>query len=217
MTNTNTNGGGRFAEDVIEEAASTIDRLRDLQPGEHTVEIPDAMTRWRRSAEASAFAHEKAEQERQQRDAEIAGAVELQQAEVEAEADAGWEAWIVARLAAERVVVLDILAEVVGKAVVEMRDEFETKVATLTRELDEERAARQHDRDRAHERLKGQRAAHAEKIAVLETRIAAQQRALDLLEIRSRESEVEHERRTEREENAAAMVRMVYEEFMLRR
>jgi hypothetical protein len=217
MTNDTTNGGVRFAEDVIDEAVDTIDRLRDLKVRERTVEIPDAMTRWRRSAEKDAIEIERAAVEQQQRNAGIAGIAELEAAEVEAEFDQSWNAWLDARLANERSLVLEVMGEVVGKAVADLHEEYDGKVATLTHEIEQERTARQRDRERALQRLKDMRAAHAEMVETLRAELRAQQRALDLLQIRSRESEVEHERRVEREEAAAFMMRALFEEMMLRR
>jgi hypothetical protein len=217
MTNSNTNGGIRCAEDVIEEAVDTLDRLRDLAPRPREIHVPDAMERWKADAKKADAALEQAAVERQQQAAEIAGAAELQAAEQEAEHDAGWQAWLTAGLAAERENVLAIVAEVTGMAIGEVREEYDGKVAELTKGLEQERAARRRDRDRAAERVQALEQDYAGKIAVLTAKVDAQQRALDLLEIRSRESEVEHERRIEREEAAACMLRALYEELMLRR
>jgi hypothetical protein len=218
MTSTGNDSGIRYAEDVIDEAVDTLDRLRDLQPGAvPPIHIPDGMERWKADAAKAAREREQAEQERQQQDAEIAGTMELAAAEAEAESDASWEEWLSTRLAAERATVLGILAEVVGTAVAELRAECEASVNAFTRELELERAARRRDRDRAAERVQALEQDYAGKVAVLTAKVDAQQRALELSENRQVESEVEHERRLEREEAAAAMLRALFEEMMLRR
>jgi hypothetical protein len=217
MTSTNNNGGVRFVEDVMDEAQDTIARLRDLKPREHIVEIPDKMELWRRSAAEIERAHEQATLEQQQRDAEIAGAVELQAAEAEAESDQQWNAWVDGKLAGEREMILQIMGEVVAKAMVEVREESETKVTAITKQLDQERAARRRDRDHAREQAKAAKAAHAQDLETLRAELRGQQRALELMEIRSRETKAEAERRIGREEMVVSMARMMFEEFLLRR
>jgi len=144
----------------------------------------------------------------------IADAAELQAAEQEAEREAGWEDWLSTRLTAERERILEIVTEATGKAIADVRTEIEGKV--VTRELDQERAARQRDRSRAFERLKSQRQAHAERVAALETKIDTQHRAIGLLEIKLHKTRTETARRAETEEATAVMMRSLYERMLER-
>jgi hypothetical protein len=204
--------------DILDEAAATLDRLRDLKPpSEVPIHVPTAMERWKADAEASERAREQADREFEQRQAEAVDATELAAAEQEAESEAGWDEWLRGHLAVERQTILDIMAEVVGEAMGTLRKEFGTKVAELTRQAEAERDTRRRERDAARSRVKAMQATYAEKIATLQAQIDAQRRAFELLEIRQRESKADHARRVEREESAAVMMRALYEEFMLRR
>jgi hypothetical protein len=217
MTNNTTNGGVRYAEDILDEAKWNVDRLRDLQPREVPIHVPGPLERWKTDADTGDRARRIADRELREQECKLADAVELQQAEAEAQHDEQWNGWLDARLAAERATVLEILAEVVGKAVADLREEFEGKLSAAARELETERADRRRDRDRALERLKGMSQVHAEKVAALTAKIDAQQRAITLLEIKLHKTRTETARRAETEEAVAVMMRALYEEMMLRR
>jgi hypothetical protein len=201
----------------IDTAIETLDRLRDLQVRPREIHVPTAEERWRADAEASDRAREEGRAELRQREAAADEAVELQAAEAQVEHEDQWNGWLTAALAVERDTVLAIVAEVIGKAVGEVRSEVEAKMTTLTRDLEVERAARRQDRVRALDRLKAVRQASAEKIAALTAKVDAQQRAIGLLEVRLHKTKTETARHAERDAELAVMVRAVFEELMLRR
>jgi hypothetical protein len=213
---TNTNGNADPAQ-VFDAALDTLDRLRDLTPRPREIHIPDPLERWKRDAEKADAAREQGKQELRQREREMADAAELQAAEVEVEDSERWDSWMRSHLAAERETVLEIMGEVIGRAVTELREEAETKLAELTRQVEAERNSRRRERDAARERIKVMQASYAEKVKTLQAQLDAQRRMIELGEIRQRESKVEHERRIEREEAVASMTRVLFEEMMLRR
>jgi hypothetical protein len=216
MSDTN-NNAPRYADDVIAEAEDTVARLSGLVPRERIVHVPDAMERWKADAEASDRAHEQGKRELRQREAAAADAAELAAVEAGVEHEAGWEEWLATRLAAERTALLEALADEFSDAVTKLREEFGEQISAVRKLVEAERAARRQDRTRALERLKGVRAANAEKVAALTAKVDAQQRAIGLLEIRLHKTKTEAARRAETEEAVAVMLRALYEELMLRR
>jgi hypothetical protein len=216
MTNDTNNGGPRFVEDVVDAALDTIDRLRDLVPREVPIHVPDAMERWKADADARDRARRAEDDRDREHQAERARAraeqTEVQQAEVEA----GWAEWIDGRLTEEREKILEIVAEVVGQTALKLRDEAESKVTTLTRRFEQERTVLRHARDRARERAKSMQQAYAEKVATLQAQINAQQRAIDLLEIRLREHKERAAWNAETSEGLVTMMRELYERALYR-
>jgi hypothetical protein len=210
--------GNADPADVFDQAAATLDRLRDLKPpSEVPLHVPDALERWKRDAEASERAREQGRRELRQQEREAADAAELAAAEAVVEHEAGWEEWLSTRLAAERTALLEALGDEFSDAVAKLREEFGEQISKVQKQVEAERAARRRDRERALERLKGVRAAHAEKVAALQAQIDAQQRAIGLLEVRLHKTKTETARRAETEAAVAVMLRALYEEMMLRR
>jgi hypothetical protein len=200
------------ADRAYNDAVDTIDRLRGLEPREVPLHIPGPLERWKADAEVDEAARRRADRELQQQKAEMADAVEIQQAEQQAQAETDWDT----RFAQERAITLDIVGEVIGKVAADLRSEHDAKVAELTRLLEHERAARERDRDLGLERIKNQRMAHREKVTALEARVEAQQRELAVLGIKLHRTKAEAARRLEAEEVLTAMLRAVYERLLER-
>jgi hypothetical protein len=217
MTTDSNNGGVRFVEDVFGEAVDTLDRLRDLKPREPTIHVPTREERRQAEIEADEQERRLETQARRQREREMADAVELQAAEQEVESEEQWNAWLRGHLAAERTALLEALGAEFTDAVNKLRAEFGEQISEVRKQVEAERAVRRRDRERALERLKGVRSAHAEKVAALEAKVTAQERAIGLLEIRLHKTRTETARRAETEEAVAVMMRALYEELMLRR
>jgi hypothetical protein len=211
------NSGGRFAEDVLDEAADTLYRLRDFQVREPPIHVPTREERRQAEVEADEEERRLENHRMRQREREAADAAELAAAEQEVEHEEQWDGWIRRHLDAERQTIVDIMGEVVAQLRDETEKKFGGRIFELTKQVEQERAARRRDRDAARERARSMQQAYREKIETLRAMLDAMQRSVDLLEIRQRESKAEHARRVEREENTAVMMRALYEEMMLRR
>jgi hypothetical protein len=176
MTTDANNDGPRSAEDAVDAALDTIARLRDFTPREVPIHVPDAMERWKADSEARDRAKRVEDDRERKHVAEMARA-RVEQAEVQqAEVEAGWAEWVDRRLAEEREKILEIVAEVIGKTALKLRDESEAKLSALTRRFEQERAMLRHARDRARERAKSMQQTYTEKVATLQAQINAQQR-----------------------------------------
>jgi hypothetical protein len=129
------------ANSIFDTAVDTLDRLRDLTPREVPIHVPDGLERWRKSAQEAERVREEGLRELRQQQQEMTDATELAAAERQVEHEESWDNWLQSHLSTERAVVLDIMGEVVGRAVAELREEYDAKVAALTRQVDAERAA----------------------------------------------------------------------------
>jgi hypothetical protein len=205
------------ADDILDEAQDTVDRLRDFQVREPTIHIPTREERRQAEIEADEEERRREALQMRQQEREAADAAEVAAVEAQVEHEAGWEEWLATRLAAERTALLEALADEFTAAVTKLRAEFEEQISGVQKQVERERTARQHTRDATHERIQGMTQSHDREVAVLKERITSLQREVDSLREQQGERDKQAAQNNETQQSIAAMTRYIFEECLLRR